>query len=243
MQITELANKIKSLFTHDASLQGKGEVTAPLGNVQKVKHWYAQRYDNLVMQRNVLLLLLIGFLLLSIISVLVVVVAINAKQFDPFVIQIDDVTGMAKIVTSTSSSKLQADDALAQYFIKQYILARETYNPVDYNDLARQKIRLFSSYDVYWQYRGYIKNPAIDPVTKYGQKNTTFLVLKSWSKLAENKYIVRFSINETAGKQKIMHKIAIVEYKYIDLELTEAERDVNPVGFQVINYRVDDDSS
>ena len=68
-------------------------------------------------------------------------------------------------------------------------------------------------------------------------------MVKSWSKLADKKYIMRFSINETAGAMKVFNKIAVVEFQYLPMELTENDKDVNPVGFQVTGYRMDDDSS
>ena len=168
---------------------------------------------------------------------------INTKRFDPFVIQIDDTTGIAKVVNPLSSSILSGNEALAQYFIKKYIIARETYNPVDFSTEAKRIVRLLSSNSIYWDYRGYLKNEAVDPTIKYGQKNTTYLVVKSWSKLADKKYIMRFSINETAGAMKVFNKIAVVEFQYLPMELTESDKDVNPVGFQVTGYRMDDDSS
>ena len=104
-------------------------------------------------------------------------------------------------------------------------------------------VRLLSANSIYWDYRGYLKNEAVDPTIKYGQKNTTYLVVKSWSKLADQKYIMRFSINETAGAMKVFNKIAVVEFQYLPMESTENDKDVNPVGFQVTGYRMDDDSS
>jgi type IV secretory pathway component VirB8 len=48
-----------------------------------------------------------------------------------------------------------------------------------------------------------IRNKDIDPTIKYVQGNTTFLIIKSWSLVEKNKYMVRFSINET-GVVKIL---------------------------------------
>lgn len=150
---------------------------------------------------------------------------------------------MAKIVNPISSTVLNGNEALAQYFIKKYVVARETYNPVDFDTLAKTTVRLLSANSIYWDYRGYLKNEAVNPSIKYGQKNTTFLVVKSWSNLSKNKYILRFSINETAGARSVFNKIAVVEFKYVPMELTEKDKDINPIGFQVIGYRVDDDGS
>ncbi len=233
LQVGEVEDKSKDVETQKASTD----------SVKKFKNWYEERYDNIMVQRNLLFILLLMLLALCIISVAVVAYVINTKRFDPFVIQIDDTTGMAKIVNPVSSSVLSGNEALAQYFIKKYVIARETYNPVDFEKEAMKTVRLLSSNSIYWNYVGYLKNDLVNPVVKYGQKNTTYLLVKSWSKLTEKKYMFRFSINETDGNRKIFNKIAVVEFDYLPMELTESDRDINPVGFQVTGYRVDDDNS
>lgn len=242
-KISELLDKFKNNQTTEQPAQSNPEANKGTDEVKQLRNWYEERYENITVQRNLLFVLLLILLVLSIVSVGVIAYVINTKKFDPFVIQIDDTTGIAKIVNPISSTVLSGNEALAQYFIKKYIIARETYNPVDFTTEARKVVRLLSSNSIYWDYRGYIKNEAVDPSVKYGQKNTTYLVVKSWSKLSDNKYIMRFSINETAGAMKAFNKIAVVEFKYLPMELTESDKDVNPVGFQVTGYRVDDDSS
>jgi len=238
-KISDLLNKFKQ--TSAVTDQGGGD--GDVHQAQKIKDWYEERYDNITVQRNLLFVLLLVLLCLSIISIGVVAYVVNTKRFDPFVIQIDDTTGMAKIVNPISSNILNGNEALAQYFIKKYVIARETYNPVDFTTEANKNVRLLSSNAIYWDYRGYLKNDEVNPVIKYGQKNTTFLLVKSWSKLDDKKYMLRFSINETAGARNTFNRIAVVEFDYIPMELTETDRDVNPLGFQVTGYRVDDDSS
>jgi type IV secretion system protein VirB8 len=55
--------------------------------------------------------------------------------------------------------------------------------------------------------------------------------------------MVRFSINEISGDKKVFNKLALVDFQYVPMELVDADRDINPVGFQVNGYRVDDDNS
>lgn len=241
LEINELINKFKN----------SDSVNKPSGtteNIQtkstkEIRNWYEERFDNITVQRNLLFILLIVLLCLSIISIGVIAYVINTKRFDPFVIQIDDTTGMAKVVNPINSQVLNGNEALAQYFIKKYVVARETYNPVDFTTLANKTVRLLSANSIYWDYRGYLRNDELNPSIKYGQKNTTFLIVKSWSKLSDNKYILRFSINETAQARRVYNKIAVVEFQYVPMELIEEDKDINPLGFQVTGYRVDDDSS
>lgn len=212
-------------------------------SVKAIRNWYEEKYDKTLVQRNILFVLLLIFVILSIVSVISAAIIINTKSFDPFVVQIDDTTGTAKIVNPASSEILDGNEALAKYFIKKYLIARETYNSVDFTTEARKVVRLFSSSNIYWHYMNYIKNKLVDPSLMYGDTNSTFLIIKSWSKLGNNKYMVRFSVNEISGDKRVFHKLALLDFQYVAMELVDEDRDINPIGFQVNGYRVDDDNS
>jgi len=251
LKLTDILEKLK-LFKRGPTTASQNSVTSSNATeglpttsnpIKASRNWYEERFDKITVQRNILFVFLLILLSLSIISIIVVAVVVNSRQFDPFVIQIDESTGMAKIVNPISSEILDGNEALARYFIKKYVIARETYNPVDFETEARKTIRLLSSNSIFWNYLGYIKNKEVDPNIIYGQKNTTFLIVKSWTKLDSKRYMLRFSINETAADKRIFSKLAVVDFEYVPMELTEAERDINPIGFQVKGYRVDDDNS
>ena len=185
LNINELINKFKKP-NGESRPSGTTENTQTR-SAKEIRNWYEERFDNITVQRNLLFILLIILLCLSIVSIGFIAYVINTKRFDPFVIQIDDTTGMAKIVNPINSQILNGNEALAQYFIKKYVVARETYNPVDFTTLANKTVRLLSANSIYWDYRGYLRNDELNPSVKYGQKNTTFLIVKSWSKLSDNK--------------------------------------------------------
>ena len=242
-KLTNIFNSTKPEVNLAQEGQSQVPTNQPSNFVEVTRNWYEERSDRIIVQRNILLVLSALLILLVMTSIVAVTFVVNSREFSPFVIQIDDSTGMATIVNPISSEVLSGDEALARYFIKKYLVARETYNPVDFNTGARTTVRLFSSSTVYYTYLSYIRNKDVDPVLMYGQNNTTFLTIKSWSKLEQHKYIIRFSVTETGGNKKVYNKIAVVSYAYIPMELTDAERDINPVGFQVNGYRVDDDNS
>lgn len=223
----------------------KIDVAAGQNAVKAVKNWYSDRYDRVIVQRNIFFLLLLFSLVLILVAVFALSRISTSRSFEPFVIQIDENTGMAKVVNPASSEILSGNEALAQFFIKKYLVARETYNPVDFNNYSRQVIRLLSSQSVFWQYLGYIRADDNNLQLKYADRNTTYLRMRSWSKLDNSgmKYVVRFSVQETVGDRNIFNKIAIIEYKYFPMNLRDEDMDINPVGFQIIGYRVDDDKS
>ncbi|MGV2432469.1 MAG UNVERIFIED_CONTAM: virB8 family protein [Rickettsiaceae bacterium] len=208
-----------------------------------VKSWFEERYEIVLIQRN-LVFLIAAFCLIGIAAAVFGITKISlSKEFDPFVIQIENDTGAAKVVNPISSEVLSGNDSLARYFIKKYVIARETYNPVDFDTRARKIVRLLSNGQIYSVYIGYIKNKDNDPTISYGQKNTTYLTVRSWSKLDAKRYVLRFAISETLGDKKTTNKIAIVDYQYVPMSLAPEDEDINPVGFQITGYRVDDDQS
>lgn len=238
----DIKNYIKSLFGKD-KVEDVHKSEDIRHNVVAMRNWYEERYDSAIVQRNILGLLFCLSIVAVIISVIAVTKISTSKSFDPFVIQIDESTGSAKVVTPVSEDVLSRDDSLTRYFIKKYISARESYNPVDFGSIAQDTVRLLSTTQVFWEYRSYINNKDNNPVTKYGQTNTTYITVKSWSKLEDLKYVVRFSIHETTGAMKVYNKIAIVQVSYASIQLSENERDINPIGLQITGYRVDDDNS
>lgn len=211
--------------------------------IEATKTWFEERYEIALIQRNVMVTIAVFCLVAVSIAVVGITKISLSKEFDPFVIQIDDTSGAARVVNPISIDVLSGKEELSKYFMKKYLIARETYNPVDFDNFAKKVLRLLSTPQIYGIYINYIRDKDHDPTILYGQKNTTSLVVKSWSKLDEGRYIVRFSISESGGSMKVYNKISVIEYQYVAMTLTDDDRDVNPVGFQVTGYRVDDDHS
>ncbi|MES2214748.1 MAG: VirB8/TrbF family protein [Pseudomonadota bacterium] len=227
-----------------SSTDSSGDSPAPNQDiVTTARNWYEERYQNLVVQRNILALVLILSMVMAIVGVFSIASVATSKEFDPFVIQIDEQTGSTKVVNPISTELIDGNEALARYFIKRYVSAREAYNPVDFV-YSRKIIRLLSTPSIFSNYLGYIRNKDNDPTVIYGQNNTTYITVKSWSKLDDKTYVVRFFVTETSGAMRVFSKIAVISIQYVAMELTnEADRDINPIGFQVTGYKVDDDNS
>jgi type IV secretion system protein VirB8 len=95
-KLSELLEKFKrkSGFIQESKIQATQEEGQ--GSIKQIRNWYEERFQNVAVQRNLLFVLLLILLCLCIISVAAVGYVVNIKRFDPFVIQIDDTTGMAK---------------------------------------------------------------------------------------------------------------------------------------------------
>ena len=73
---------------------------------------------------------------------------------------------------------------------------------------------------------------------------TKKVVLKSVVFLTNNSASVRFRVNNLNASGKITYYqdyVAYLEYSFVELEATEEEILINPLGFQVTRYRIDKD--
>ena len=91
-------------------------------------NWYADKYQSLVVWRNWLLLIVI----FSLIAVLAMTFSQSSllpmKTVRPFVIQIDEKTGLTQVVTNDVAQDYNANQELIKHFAMNYIFAREDYN-------------------------------------------------------------------------------------------------------------------
>lgn len=237
--LSNLLNQIKMMINHlKANIMHAGaEQTV------EVHDWHYRRYEKSIIQRNILFVGIVVCFIMLFCSLLTIIYISGTRKIEPLLVQVEEKTGITKVVVPMDTKLLSAEDALAKYMIKRYIIARETYNPVDYETISKRTIKLMSSNAVYRQYRGYLRDKDNDPSVIYGANNSTSLNIRSWSKIDRNKYIVRFSVIESQEQLGASNKIAVVEIAYVAMELNDSDLDINPVGMQVIGYRVDGDNS
>jgi type IV secretion system protein VirB8 len=210
--------------------------------ITEIKNWYSERYEVLLVQRNILFL----FVIIAIASIFAGVFIIGniaeSKKIEPFIVEIEDKTGITNIVNPLTKKELLADTSLNTYFLMKYVRARETYNEVDYEYNYKTILRLLSSSKVYNEFWSNLNNNPKNPITTYGAANSTSLKLRSIQFLEPGKVAqIRFTITESAGQKNTYYKIATINFEYQTLELTNDERQVNPLGFQITNYRADDE--
>ncbi|ELZ6613470.1 type IV secretion system protein, partial [Campylobacter jejuni] len=64
---------------------------------------------------------------IAIISIIAVVLLTPLKTIEPYVIRVDNTTGMVDILTMLDEKEIKANEALDKYFISTYVKAREGY--------------------------------------------------------------------------------------------------------------------
>jgi type IV secretion system protein VirB8 len=210
--------------------------------VTKIKNWYSDRYEYTLVQRNVLFLIAIISLATVLMTVIAMKQILDSKSIEPFILTIEDKTGITNVVNPLSRSDLTSNEALNRYFVVQYLRNRETYDPANYDYNYKNIVRLFSTPSIYSGFSIFLNSDPKSPLKMYGQSTSTKLKIRSIQFLDQGKTAqVRFTIIENNDEKRSSYKIATIGFVYAQMEMNMEDRYINPLGFQVTVYRVDDE--
>jgi len=210
-----------------------------------VSHWYQDLYRSVTVSRNRWFLAGIASLILAAVEGVALIALTPLKTVEPYVIQVDQHSGLTTVLQPLREGKensLTEVEAVTKSFIVKYVIARETYDPQDLNrnyDL----VRLMSSLDESQRFDKDVAsgNPK-SPVERYKTTTTRTVRISSVSFLDQKKKTaqVRFTTTETGHNEtKEESWVAILTFRYINAPMDEKDRLNNPLGFQIITYRVD----
>ncbi|MDD3293118.1 MAG: VirB8/TrbF family protein [Geobacteraceae bacterium] len=180
------------------------------------------------------------------------------KTVEPFVIRVDNNTGLVDVVSVLAETdgkvKTEATEAMDKYWLGQYILHRERYN-WDTRDYDRSIVGILSASSIQQEYATFTdpkRNPSA-PVTVYGKNAEVSTNIKSISII---------NSGETVNKEKRLTALvrytktvkrpgevdnttqwgATITFVYRNSAMKVEDRLKNPLGFQVVGYRNDQES-
>ena len=211
---------------------------------QKITHnWNYDRYNIVLIQRN-FLSLLVFLLALIIFSGLIYISQISKnKSIEPFIVEIEEKTGIPTVVDQVSTKEYTADEVIQEYFIYSYIRARQGYDYRTYSYNYHKVVRLLSSAKIYGSFRRIVSSRNENsPVNLYARAIRLVPVIKSIQDIEGAKQI-RLLIQHLKGNilVKEEHKIVYMKYEFANLNISLEERLINPLGFRVTEYRLDED--
>jgi type IV secretion system protein VirB8 len=181
---------------------------------------------------------------ITLLSLTALIMLVPLKTFEPYIIEVDKNTGYLEVKSGlTRSGKLTDQQAVTQANVVRYIRARESYDPfaitenvgiaalLSAENAARELQELYSA-----------ANPD-NPAKVYGKNRQVTVEIKSVSFPNSSTALVRFSTTEKSDTDQIMrHFISVVRYRYTETPATNEWRFENPLGFQVYNYRRDQET-
>ncbi|EFN0475695.1 virB8 family protein, partial [Campylobacter jejuni] len=170
---------------------------------------------------------------IAIISIIAVVLLTPLKTIEPYVIRVDNTTGMVDILTMLDEKEIKANEALDKYFISTYVKAREGY----YYDLLNQDYlltQLMSSEKVANEYRAlYEGDNARDQILKNSNEVSVQILSivlgeSNGVKTATVRAIITTK-NLTSKGTTQATKVITLSYDYILAKASEENRFLNPL--------------
>lgn len=228
---------------------GVTQVFAKKESSVQAKNWYKDKYQFVLVQRNILAVISVVALFCSAIAVFAVMRLTPQKSVEPFVIQIDEKSGIVERVDPVTRTELTANEAIDRYFVAKYVRARENYLLGAFRDNYNM-VRVMSNPVVFQNYRQSIsENNPQSPVVVLKREGTRQVEFKSISfinggetrdgeKIVQARLLFKDSGPKLPGLVE-SHYIATMAFQYSNIDLNESERYLNPLGFIVNNYTIE----
>lgn len=209
-------------------------------------NWYKDRYQYALVQRRLLSVITLVALASTLGSVMVILSLIPQKSIEPYVIQVDQRSGITQYVNPVRAAELTSDEAIKNYFVVKYIRARESYSATD---ILKQYEIVRTMSEPGRVYTAFQSQASADNsesnVARLGTVGVRQVRIKSISYLDPQVVQVRILIEERGEGINVtsqIHKIATLKFEFVQLSMTAEDRYVNPLGFRVLDYRVDEDA-
>jgi type IV secretion system protein VirB8 len=184
------------------------------------------------------------FGVLALLALVALILLVPLKSFEPYIVEVDRNTGYLEVKSGLTKSGLISDQqAITQANVVRYIRAREGYDPFAISQnfgIAALLSAERAARDL--QDLHNVTNPS-NPAERYGKATSVTVEIKSVTFSNASTCLVRFSTTETSETTAITrHFISVVRYRYTETPATNAWRFENPLGFQVYDYRRDQES-
>lgn len=183
-----------------------------------------------------------GACTLAVASVAAVAMLSPLKTVEPYVIRVDKSSGETQVMTALKGPQPRTyEDAVNRYFISQYVRLREGW----LNDAARENaytVMLTSDQAESARYLNSVQaNNKSAPSNIYSDKGFVSISIRTISFLSPTVAQVRYTKIITFGQNTPIAQNwnAILTFRYTTAPEHERDRNINPLGFQVVNYRSD----
>jgi type IV secretion system protein VirB8 len=176
-------------------------------------------------------------------SIGALVLALPLKSYEPYLVEVDRNTGFLEVKRALQPGQLSENEAVTMSNIVRYIRARETYDPRSLKDdfnLAQILSTGTASTDLV---NLYTANNKDNPVRKFGTRGSVAVNIKAISFPNNRTALVRFAtLEQTSTRTTERAWQALVRFRYTSSPVSNELRFENPLGFQVTEYRRDQET-
>lgn len=201
--------------------------------------WGEDRHASLKRSRKIAWAVASVAALVALVEALALYQLMPLKTVEPYTILVDKQTGYVQALKPLQASEVQANTALTQSFLVQYVLAREGFD-IDTLQTNYKKVALSSAESARTQYvAGMQASNANSLLARLPRTTIIEARVKSVTPMAGNAALVRFDTVQKDGNGQVHPAqpwVATIRYRYSNGAMSIEDRFVNPLGFQVIRY-------
>jgi len=164
------------------------------------------------------------------------------KTVEPYTLMVDKQTGFVQSLQPLEPARINSDAALTQSFLVQYVIARESF---DINALQAnyRKVALWSADSARSRYIAAMQ-PGFpeSPLNRYPRSTLIETQVKSVTPMGQGAAMVRYDTRRTdqGGQPQLLGSwVAVIRYRFSGEPMQVEDRYINPLGFQVTQYRRD----
>ncbi|GAA3102253.1 virB8 family protein [Rhizobium viscosum] len=178
--------------------------------------------------------------IIAVVSVFAIAGLTPLKTVEPFVVRVDNSTGIVDVVSALTSTAGTYDEAVTKYFAAKYVRAREGYVSSEAEDNFRT-VALLSTQPEQTRFAAVYRGSNPDsPQNIYGRGATARINVVSISLINATVASVRYMRTVTRGDDvRTTHWVATLTFSYANAPMSSTDRLVNPLGFVVSEYRAD----
>jgi type IV secretion system protein VirB8 len=176
------------------------------------------------------------------IQAVALVVLVPLKQTMPYTITVDRETGYVQTTRGVNLGTLSETEAVAQSFVVQYVLARETFDAADYREQYRKTLAWSQGTAETDYLRDWDKTNPNGIQSRVSPNTRIQVTVKSVTILGPRSAMVRFDTERSdggGGPGMRQPWVASVVYSFSNKPINEQDRYLNPLGFQISSYRRD----
>lgn len=165
------------------------------------------------------------------------------KSVEPFVIRVDQATGVPEVMTALTDGQEEYDEAVAKYFLALYVRTREGYSYAARGTIF-DHVQIMSGPEEQGEFSAHYNASNPDsPQYLFGKKTKAEVQIRSVSFLDDGLAQVRFyriTKHEDEDLERRSQWVATLTYTFDgQAEISAQDRMINPLGFVVTDYRAD----
>lgn len=209
---------------------------------REAESWAKDRLDALRWSRRIAWIIAGLALVVALFEASALIMLMPLKTVVPYTLMVDRQTGYVQQLKPIEPDMIAPDAALIQSFLVQYVIARESYD-IDELQSNYRKVTLWSAESARSDYVSGIQvSNATSPLARYPRSTVVETSVKSVSPLGNRAALVRFETQRRDANARLLPTrawVAIVRYRFSIGPLAMQDRFLNPLGFQVVQYRRD----